>query len=126
MKNVSKTFTGALGLAAGCIIGAVWTGLENRRDNVKAIESPKYYPTVKPQDVIFSSRGDAEEVLSQMDKTITEYGAVSVADFCDMVGVTPNYADKKYGWYNTNCVYIDRKCDGYYILHLPAPITINW
>lgn len=94
----------------------------NRNNTARtAVATPINY-----QDVIFSSRGDAEEVLSQMDKTITEYGAVSVADFCDMVGVTPNYADKKYGWYNTNCVYIDRKCDGYYILHLPAPITINW
>lgn len=39
------------------------------------------------QDVIFSSRGDAEEVLSQMIDAISTYNCVSVADFYDLVGM---------------------------------------
>lgn len=127
MKNVSRTFTGAFGLAAGFIIGAVWNACENRRNNAEPVKYPQYHPTVnelaKTEDVLFDGFDDVCDVLSQMDDTITKYGAVSVADFCDIVGVTPKHVDARYGWYNTNNMYIERKSDGF-IIHLPEPIAL--
>ena len=49
-------------------------------------------------DIILDNRGEAEEVLSRMDELIDTYGLVSVADLYDLVGVTGNYTDNKYGW----------------------------
>lgn len=49
-------------------------------------------------DIILETRGEAEDVLYQMDELIDRYGIVSVADLYDMVGVTGNYTDNKYGW----------------------------
>ena len=107
MKNVSKTFTGVFGLAAGFIIGAVWSGWENQHNNVELVKYQKHRPAIsnectKVLDVIFYSFDDACDILDQINDAITEYGAVSVAEFYDMVGVTPNYADYKCGWYNTD------------------------
>lgn len=49
-------------------------------------------------DIILETRGEAEDVLYRMDELIDRYGIVSVADLYDLVGVTGNYTDNKYGW----------------------------
>ena len=49
-------------------------------------------------DVVLSTRGEAEEVLLRMNELIDTYGLVSVADLYDLVGITGNYTDNKYGW----------------------------
>ena len=76
------------------------------------------------QDVIFSSRGDAEEVRSQMLDAVTTYGSVSVADFYDLVGMTANYTDNKYGWYDFNNSYV-QPVSGGYIIRMPKPVALN-
>ena len=76
------------------------------------------------QDVIFSSRGDAEEVLSQMIDAISTYNCVSVADFYDLVGMTSNYTDNKYGWYDMRSAYV-QAVNGGYIIRLPKPSALN-
>ena len=76
------------------------------------------------QDVIFSSRGDAEEVLSQMIDAISTYNCVSVADFYDLVGMTSNYTDNKYGWYDMRSAYV-QAVNGSYIIRLPKPVALN-
>lgn len=76
------------------------------------------------QDVIFSSRGDAEEVLSQMIDAISTYDCVSVADFYDLVGMTSNYTDNKYGWYDMRSAYV-QAVNGGYIIRLPKSVALN-
>lgn len=76
------------------------------------------------QDVIFSSRGDAEEVLNQMVDAVASYGTVSVADFYDLVGMTANYTDNKYGWYDIRNAYV-QPVSGGYIIKLPKPVALN-
>lgn len=51
-------------------------------------------------DVILETRGEAEEVLDRMCELIDTYGVVSVADMYDLVGISCNYTDNKYGWTN--------------------------
>lgn len=51
-------------------------------------------------DIILDNRGDCEEVLCKMDEIIDMYGVASVADLFDLVGVTGNYTDNKFGWTN--------------------------
>lgn len=93
----------------------------NNRSNAprQAVASPVNY-----QNVIFSSRGDAEEVVYQMRDAISTYNAVSVADFYDLAGMTSNYTDNKYGWYNLDTAYV-QPVSGGYIIRLPKPVAFN-
>lgn len=75
-------------------------------------------------DIVLDSRGEAEEVLARMDELIDQYGIVSVADLYDLVGVTGNYTDNKYGWTNIRNVEPIRVRDGY-MLRLPKALPIN-
>ena len=71
------------------------------------------------------NRGEAEEVLSQMDAIIEKYGMARVTDFYDLVGVTGNYTDNKYGWSNLSTARIVRTSDGGYVIELPRAMPIE-
>ena len=75
-------------------------------------------------DIILDSRGEAEEVLSRMDELIDTYSMVSVADLYDLIGVTGNYTDNKYGWTNIRNAEVVRVREGY-LLKLPKALPIN-
>ena len=75
-------------------------------------------------DIILETRGEAEEVLERMEELIETYGIVSVADLYDLVGITGNYTDNKYGWTNIRNAEPVRVRDGY-MLKLPKALPIN-
>ena len=75
-------------------------------------------------DVYLDSRGEAEEVLDQMGNIIEEYGMVSVMDLYDLVGITGQYTDNKYGWTNIRNAEPVRTNDGY-MLKLPRAIPLK-
>lgn len=75
-------------------------------------------------DVILASRGEAEEVLARMDEIIDEYKIVSVADMYDLMGITCEYTDNKYGWTNLRNAEVVRVRDGYK-LNLPKALPID-
>lgn len=75
-------------------------------------------------DVVLDNRGEAEEVLLRMDELVATYGIVSVADFYDLVGVTCNYTDNKYGWTDVRNASVVRVHDGYRI-RLPKALPLN-
>lgn len=75
-------------------------------------------------DVFLESRGEAEEVLDQMCNIIEEYGMVSVMDLYDLVGITGQYTDNKYGWTNLRNAEPVRTRDGY-MLKLPRAIPLK-
>ena len=75
-------------------------------------------------DIILSTRGEAEDVLSRMDELIETYGLVRVADLYDLVGITGNYTDNKYGWMNIRNAEIMRVRDGY-MIKMPRAVPID-
>lgn len=75
-------------------------------------------------DIILDNRGEAEDVLSRMDELISTYGLVSVADLYDLVGVTGNYTDNKYGWTDIRSAQVVRVRDGY-LIKLPKALPLN-
>lgn len=66
-------------------------------------------------DIVLETRGEAESVLSRMDEIIEEYDSVRVADLYDLVGITGDYTDNKYGWTNIRNARVVRTRDGYKI-----------
>lgn len=75
-------------------------------------------------DIILDNRGEAEDVLARMDELIATYDVVSVADFYDLVGITGNYTDNKYGWTDIRSASVIRVRDGY-MIKLPKALPLN-
>lgn len=75
-------------------------------------------------DVILDNRGEAEEVLSRLDELIETYGIASVADLYDLVGISGNYTDNKYGWTDLRNAQVLRVREGY-LIKLPKAIPLN-
>lgn len=89
-----------------------YTSYSSKRDTRPATRSVRGYDY---DEVVLDSRGEAEEVLARMDELISTYGIVSVADFYDLVGITCQYTDNKYGWTNIRNADVMRVRDGYQI-----------
>ncbi|MBQ3691939.1 MAG: hypothetical protein II931_01255, partial [Clostridia bacterium] len=75
-------------------------------------------------DIILDNRAEAEEVLVRMDELIEAYGVASVGDLYDLVGLTGDYTDNKYGWTNLRSAQAVRVRDGY-LLKLPKALPLN-
>ena len=76
------------------------------------------------QDIIFESRGEAEEVLGNLVDFIVDYGVASVADLYDLVGITGPFTDNKYGWTDLSMATVVRVRDGY-LINLPRAVAID-
>ena len=59
-----------------------------------------------------------------MDEMISVYGIVSVADLYDLIGVTGNYTDNKYGWTDIRSASVVRVRDGY-IVKMPKAMPLD-
>lgn len=97
----------------------------DRRDDRRAPSESRTRSGYSYDDVVLKTRGEAEEVLARMDEMIETYGMVSVADLYDLVGVTGNYTDNKYGWINIRNAEPVRLRDGGYMLKLPKALPLN-
>lgn len=75
-------------------------------------------------DIVVDSRGEAEAVLMRMDEIMEEYEQVRVADLYDLVGITGDYTDNKYGWTNIRNADVVRVRDGYKI-KMPRAIPLK-
>lgn len=73
---------------------------------------------------IFDSRGEAEKVLDVLSEIVAEYQTASVADLCGLVGITGEWTDNKWGWYDLGDASVKRVHGGY-ILDLPKPIYLE-
>lgn len=91
---------------------------DNRSDNITSRNRFDF------DDIVFTDRRDAEEVLRQMDALMDTYKLVTVADLYDLVGKTGEYTDQKYGWTNLRNANWVRSRDGYK-LSLPKPLPID-
>lgn len=70
------------------------------------------------------SRAEAEQVLEAMNATIDQFDVVSLADFYQMVRITPDHTDYKWGWEDLGGARIAHSRGSYY-LDLPPVIVIR-
>lgn len=88
------------------------------------------YDRRKPlfNDIVYDTRGEAEEVLNRMDELIDTYHMVSVFDMFDLSGMDCDYTLNNYGWTSINSAEIVRVKDheGYgYVIKLPRAKPID-
>lgn len=75
-------------------------------------------------DILLASRGDAEEVLNQMQALIDVYKVVSVSQLYDLIGEVAPYTANKFGWTNIrNATVIHTKYG--WKLNLPRPMALD-
>lgn len=96
----------------------------DKRDDRRDYDTNRTRTGYEYDDIVLDNRGEAEEVLSRMDELIATYGLVSVADFYDLVGITGNYTDNKYGWTDIRSASVTRVRDGY-MIKLPRALPLN-
>lgn len=95
----------------------------DKRDDRREI-SPQNRARHNFDEIILTSRGESEEVLSHLVDLIIDYGQATVADLYDLVGMTGNFTDNKYGWVDLSSASVSRVHDGY-LLNLPKTLLLD-
>ena len=100
----------------------------DQRNSDRGYSSSSYNKPRTPHysydEIVLDSRGEAEEVLMRMQELIEQYKMASVADLYDLVGVSGDYTDNKYGWINLRNADVIRVRDGY-LLKLPKALPLD-
>lgn len=71
-------------------------------------------------DLILSSREEAELVVQSMNDIVDQYDVVSVADLNDLVGLPTSHTDNRWGWNQLGNLQIRQIREGYLIDFPPA------
>lgn len=86
-----------------------------------------YQQRVSLNDISFDTRDDAQIVLDRMNREISRYGKVRVADFYTFAGITgqeSNWTLQGCGWYSLAGVYPEMRTDGRWMIRFPPVQTI--
>ena len=76
------------------------------------------------QDLVFTSREDAERVVEALSLILEKYDLVSVADLHELVGLPTVHTDQKWGWDRLTEVSIRQIREGF-LLELPPADPIQ-
>ena len=71
-------------------------------------------------EIILATRAEADEVIDRLFDLLQKYEVVRVSDFYDLVGISDEYTDNKWGWTDLRGASVRRIRDGY-LLDLPKP-----
>lgn len=77
-----------------------------------------------PDDIILDTRAQANDVLNELNYIIQKYGQASIANFYDIVGVTGEWTDNRYGWTSLRGAAIKPVRDGFMVI-LPPTIVLE-
>jgi hypothetical protein len=75
-------------------------------------------------EILLDSRTEAEEVIDQLFEVINRYGAATVADLYELVGLASTHQDHKWGWTDIRGAGVSRDRNGY-LLDLPDPHPLD-
>lgn len=77
-----------------------------------------------PDEIILDTRAQANEALSELNSIIMRYGQASIAHFYDIVGVTGEWTDNRYGWTSLRGAAIKPVREGFVII-LPPTVVLD-
>lgn len=75
-------------------------------------------------EIILATRAEATEVVDRLFDLIAKYETATVADLYELVGVSGNYTDDKWGWTDIRGAGVTRVRNGY-LLDLPKPEPLD-
>ena len=71
-------------------------------------------------EIVLETRNEADEVLDNLYSLINTYDEATVADLYELVGISGQYTDSKWGWTELRGAGVTRVRNGY-LLDLPRP-----
>lgn len=75
-------------------------------------------------EIVFTTRPEAEAALYAMYEVIEKYGVINVNEFYEIIGVTGEFTGEKYGWANLSNARVERVRGGYRLnVPRPQPLT---
>jgi len=103
--------------------GSSYRSIDRDRDRDPRDRDRRYISRVSRvrhdfDEIVLETRGEAETVLSHLVDLTIDYNQATVADLYDLVGITSNFTDNKYGWVDLRGVDVIRVRNGY-LLDLP-------
>lgn len=75
-------------------------------------------------DISFEKRSDANSVMDALRERIDQYGVATVSFFYDLMGLTGNYIDDGFGWFDLEGYGVERIRNEFY-LNLPKPESLS-
>lgn len=100
------------------------TPRDGRREDPRNNMSRKARASHNFDEIILSSRVEAEEVLDQLVELISKYEVARITDLYSMVNIEPEYTDGHWGWIDLRGAGITRTSVGY-LLDLPKPEFVD-
>ena len=75
-------------------------------------------------EIILTSRAEAEEVIDRLFDMVSQWSRASVSDLYALVGFKSEHTDEKWGWTNLRGAGVSRVRGGY-LLDLPEPEPLS-
>lgn len=75
-------------------------------------------------EVVLESRPEATMVIEQLTALVDDYDVATVADLYELVGITGDFTDNKWGWFDLRGTTIRRVKEGY-LIELPRVQPID-
>lgn len=83
------------------------------------------HPGYSMPEIIVDNYVEAQTTLYNLQEVIERYGQASVARLYDIVGITSNFTDNRYGWESLSGAGSRRLRDGRYLLVLPPTKVLD-
>lgn len=96
-----------------------------RRDEPQRQISKKARGAHDFDEIILESRAQAETVLTKLVEQVEEFGQAAVSDLYELVGVTGEHTDHKWGWTDLRYADVIRARGGGYLLDLPKTVYLD-
>ncbi len=75
-------------------------------------------------EIILATRAEAEEVIQRLFDLVSQYQQATVSDLLELVDITGNHTDHKWGWTDLAGAGVTKVRNGY-LLDLPRPEPIS-
>ncbi len=92
---------------------------DNRRDSKRDFDNNSR-ARHNFENIIFTNKWEAEDVLAHLVELSIEYGEATVRSFYELSNIEADYTDDRYGWTSLRDAYVDRTRDGHVIIFPPT------
>lgn len=75
-------------------------------------------------EIVLTSRGEAEDVVDRLFDLVSRYESATVADLYELVGIQSTHTDHKWGWTDVRGVGVVKVSNGF-LLSLPDPEPLS-
>lgn len=96
---------------------------DSDRDSPRTMSS-RSRATHNFDEIVIQDRGEAEDVLDQLAEIVAKFGSAAVSDLYELAGISADFTDSRYGWYELRTARI-RPVRGGYLIDVPRPIPLD-